>query len=67
MQRKRTYTKRFTLSTPQRKCSMLRQRLQTVLFLRQLCPTRGPVEGFVRSSLVFAIAGVANLSSTGMD
>jgi len=27
--------KRFTLATPQRKCSMLRQRLQTVLPLRR--------------------------------
>jgi len=31
MQCKQMFTKRFTLSTPQRKCSMLRQRLQTVL------------------------------------
>jgi len=27
MQRKRTYTKRFNLNTPQRKCSMLRQKV----------------------------------------
>jgi len=55
IQRKRMYTKRFALSTPQRKYSMLRQRLRTVLPLRQLCPNRGLVEGFVRPSLVFAI------------
>ena len=35
MQRKLTYTKRFTLSTPQRNCPVLRQRLQTVLPLRR--------------------------------
>jgi len=33
MQRKWTYTKRLTLSTPQRKCPVLRQQLQTVFFL----------------------------------
>jgi len=33
MQRKWTYTKRFNLSTRQRKCPMLRQQLHTVFFL----------------------------------
>jgi len=37
MQRKHTYTKRFNLSTPQRKCPMLRQQLHrySVFPLRQ--------------------------------
>jgi len=33
MQRKWTYTKGFTLSTPQRKCPLLRQQLHTVFSL----------------------------------
>ena len=64
MQCKWTYTKCFTFSTPQIKCSMLRQRLQIVLPLGQPCPTCGPVEGLVWPSLVFTIVKVSCILTT---
>jgi len=32
--------------------------------LEQLCPTRGPVEGFVRTSLDFAVVKVVYILTT---